>query len=108
MNNMAVIVMCVSMFGCASTVSNVPLRQPKLDDNKAEAKHEVDGFDKAGFVLADGSRFVWDETKQAYNWITSDENKKRLEHAYDIMKSVIVGGYDAARDELNKQEKEGK
>lgn len=99
MNKMMVLVSVLALTGCAG---NQTAMHSPADEAKAPVGHSKDNFDKAGEYVAQGTRFVWDETSTAYEWITSKENKKRLERAEGMVKSVVQGAWAAGKEELAK------
>lgn len=55
-----------------------------------------DGFDKTGEMVASGSRWVWDETKQGWQYVTSEEMQKRYHDAWEATKEATKKAYDTA------------
>ena len=45
-----------------------------------------DNFDKAGNLVADGARWSYNKAGEAYDWATSEENKKRATEAWETLK----------------------
>lgn len=82
-------VMAVLTMGCAHNTAGV---NAPTNNHESSDPCVKDNFDKAGKDVADGSRYVWNESKKAWEWVTSDENKKRLED----MENAARAAYDAA------------
>ncbi|MDE1834543.1 MAG: hypothetical protein KGH64_04350 [Candidatus Micrarchaeota archaeon] len=84
------------MVGCArpdTTVAKAPVK----DDAPAlgvpcEAK-QTDNFDKA----ADLSRLVWDDSKKAWRYLSSDEMVAKYGKAWDYAKNVAGDMTDSVR-----------
>lgn len=68
-------------------------------------KEEKDNFDVAGGIVASGSRMVWNAAKGAYEWTTSEENKKRAEEAWEWSKKNVKEGLEKAKEKLEDKSK---
>lgn len=99
------VLMCASV-GCVGSATNMPT---KTAADKTEVKdnvpHQTDNFDKAGFVFADGTRFVWNSVKGAWEWIDTPKHKQEVVDAANMVKQVVKGAYEYGRDEWEKQQK---
>jgi len=91
------------VFGCASTAAQMPSNVPTNETKQEAKKNEPDNFDKAGFIFADGTRFVWDEAKAAWTWIDSPKHEEELKKAGSVIKQMVRGAYDSAVEEYNKK-----
>lgn len=109
MNKTMLMCAMVAMVGCAGGNANTALRDGSTIDNTKPAIHP-DAFDRAGFVMADGSRVVWqggrwvyDEASKAINWIASDAHKQEAKKVMDTLGAGIGAAWDAAKDEWKKE-----
>ena len=106
---MKTIMMCamVAMMGCSATTSStqpqVPTQEKETVSKKDQSQEEHPIIYKVAYTLADGTAFVFDEVEMAWKWIDTDEHKKQLSHAGEVIKSGVSGAYDAAKDEWNKK-----
>ena len=96
----------VLVSGCAHS-SNVQPNLPTADaDHITEVRcKKVDGFVEAGDLIADGSRFVWDESEKAYRFLTSDEMKQRASAVLSATKSAVETGVKKAEEVYKEQSK---
>lgn len=102
MKHSSVIVMLVAMIavvGCSHNVSqpNVPASEPEHKPAKHNDSSESEGFQKYCQGAADGSKYVWNKTTQAWEWATSDETKKTAGEYYDTTVNAASRAYDAAK-----------
>lgn len=98
----------ILMVGCSSTTTSttpqVPTQgQETVSPSNKQSQNDHAIIYKTAFVLADGTAFVFDEVEKAWKWIDTDEHKKQLSHAVQVIKSGAEGAYDAARDAYNKK-----
>lgn len=84
--------------GCAHNVQ--PAMAPSAEvqplPRKCEGPSCEDNFDKAGNYVARGSRWVWDETKQGWQYVTSEEMQKKYSDAWQATKDAAQRAYDSA------------
>ena len=92
-NVVSLIALAIVATGCAhnsappATPNNPDDNSPAMGEPPARPSSqcpscENDGFAKTGTVIADSSRWIWDESKKAYRYLTSEEMKERAEKAY--------------------------
>lgn len=99
MNKMiGIVALCMLLVGCGH---NDPAPKTAADSfnplpDKCQDRPCVDNFDRAGSAVADGSRYVWNESKKAYEWATSEENKERAEKVWTAAKDTVKRTYDEA------------
>lgn len=55
-----------------------------------------DSFDKTGEVLASSSRWVYNKSTQAYEWVMSPENKERASKAWETTKAEANSAFEKA------------
>lgn len=94
----------LAVSGCAASVQS-PTNTPNQVQAQApeEKVAKPDAFDKTGFIIAVGSRWMWNETNQVWQWIDSDANKARLHKAVDLVKSAASHTWDFGKEELTKK-----
>lgn len=84
MKNIYFILFSLLIIGCKSQVKLNSSSDQKFEEEKVE-----DNFDKAGKSAASGSRWVWNESKKAYEWTFSDKNKKKAKEAWQSAKDYV-------------------
>lgn len=90
-----IIISMLLLVGCShntvapNTAATHPEPKPEV--------HQHDNFDTAGEYGAAGSRWVWNKTKDAYDWVTSEENQARYKRAWEATKEAVKSGYDTAQ-----------
>jgi hypothetical protein len=62
---------------CAREQPKTPVNIELPSARLAPCMNKPDGFDQAGYAMANGSRFIWNETGHFWEVITSDEMKVR-------------------------------
>lgn len=80
------------LVGCAH-VETQPAVQPQA---QAQPIEKQDSFDKAGDVVASSSRWTYNEGIKAWEWVTSEENKKRAAAAWEASKAAAISAYHEA------------
>lgn len=97
-----VVAMVVLVSGCAHNVHEpvTAYQAPQPLPKKCE-QAPCDNFDKAGEIVGDGSRKMWNYTTQAWEWVTSEENKERAARAWQATKDAAVKGYEAGKESYN-------
>jgi hypothetical protein len=102
MNKMAmVLVSVVALTGCAGNQAGMHT-PADVEVSKAPIRKQPDNFDKAGAVVADSTRFVWEGAAYAWKWLDTDEHKQELRHAGQVIKAAAVNAWDGAKEELDK------
>lgn len=61
-----------------------------------------DNFDRAGQTAADGARWIYNETLQAYEWATSEENKNRMHEVWVATKKSVSNFYNDGKSNTEK------
>lgn len=96
-NYSSVFVMIAAMVavGCSATPAPVaPKPEPKP---VMQQKHD-DGFDKAGNMFADGTRYVWNETTHAYEWTKETVEKINAEYNTEENRQAAADAAEAAKE----------
>jgi hypothetical protein len=112
MKHMTAFVMLVAMvaIGCSANVQAPNVPKAPAPERIVPAAHD-DGFTKAGVVFADGSRAVWDETTQAYEWsketvekmnqeYNTPENRQAATDAAEAAKVKTMQAYESLRNAI--------
>ena len=104
---MSCVVVCLAVVGCAShpyrenvhNPSSGAMGEPKWTDaekrgdpkpcDKATDKDCKDNFDAVGAAAATGSRYIYDESKKAWRFLTSDDLKKSVAETEARLKSYV-------------------
>lgn len=79
--------------GCAYRGNQTPITAADANQHPCQAVVETG--------VADGSKYVWDETKQAWTWMTSDEMKERARKYWQAAKESAVKAYDKTIESYN-------
>lgn len=100
---MMIALVSLAALGCAHNAQvQSPANQTAGIGERGASNHEPDNFDKVGEVCADGSRWAWNESKKAYEYLSSDEMKQKYQDAWDATKQYVGEKYDEATSEENK------
>lgn len=91
----------VTLAGCAAHPPQVQSAAEAPLPNRCEAR-PCDAFDTVGDSVATGTRYAWDETKQAWAWVRNDENKERAQKVWQATKDAASKAYDKAVESYNK------
>lgn len=83
----------LSMVGCAYSSPGPPTTPASVESKHSLFDSKEDKFDKTGQVVATGSRWVWNELGQAYEWVTSEEAKINALKAWDKTKAFTQSTY---------------
>lgn len=96
------ILIAALLAGCAGTVE-----APKDAGAAKVVTHKVisqsvkaprpDNFDKAGHAAAVSGRWVYDESKKMWAWVTSEQTKKSANNAYHTAVDMAGSAIDAAK-----------
>jgi len=91
---------CVPPSRTASNPNDVP-QQPQPPPNPSLGvfpdKVPQDNFDRAGVVIGDSMRYVWNTSKGAYEWVTAEEQQRRMHEAYEAAKEKAARVMEAAK-----------
>jgi len=71
-----------------------------VNQQASETKAQEDGFDTAGKAVANGSRTVWNASKQAYEYVTSDETKNKMIKVWQQTKKLAVETKQTIQEKL--------
>lgn len=104
MKNYIFICMIATFVGCTKQATVTPCAVPVVPITNGEVVTHVteDGFDKAGQATAIGARWTYNQMKNAYEWVTSPENKERANRAWQTTKKVTVKAADVVADTAHK------
>ena len=93
------VALAVATAGCAHNTP--PANNPSNPDNDSPAMGEPparpsngcpscekDNFDKEGQIVASGSRWIWNESKKAYEYLSSEEFHAKLVEAKQDVQSA--------------------
>jgi hypothetical protein len=80
--------------GCAH--SSAPPATPYQEVQPLPRKE--DNFDKAGDAVATGSRWVWDESKQAWQFVSSEEMQANYRKAWEATKEAAKKAYQKGQE----------
>jgi hypothetical protein len=117
-NMIVVVAVACVLGGCGAslpdahpaTANDASAMGSPLDDKTncvpADTNKCPDGFTKARVVVADVSRFTWDETLKAWRYMSSDEMVKKYGEAWDTAKAATSSAYDAAVNAYHRYEKD--
>jgi hypothetical protein len=94
MNKMFVLAAGLVLAGCSH--QSPPVASPIDAITETHCKKDADGFDKGAAVVGNTSRWVWDEAKKGYVYLTSPEMIKHYEDAYDFAKEESQKAIQAA------------
>lgn len=116
--NKSLFLMVVAMTGCYHAQENAPVTSKPVDTINTITSTKVvvqppsqiievtypeqDGFDATGKVVASSSRAVWNASKQAYEYVTSDEMKDRAVKAWQSTKKTMAATAETIQQKLNK------
>lgn len=105
------LVSIVLLAGCsnsANTHANSPCAKddtPPLPKKECyNDNHEVrpcDNFDAAGNVIGNGARYVYDESVNAWHWVSSEQMQERYRSAWEATKQAASKGWNAAKEQYN-------
>lgn len=87
----------------AQQAEPLPLPDKCPPTERREGKGCPDNFDKAGVMVADGSRYVYDETAKAWKYLSSEDMKAKYKETWEATKKTAGEAWDAAKDEYNKR-----
>lgn len=87
MNIKSIVMVAVLLVGCAGPEAKSPC-EVRVIQNPTAAKVQ-------GQMVA-GTTWIWNEAGQAYEWVTSDENKARAEKAIKATKDTVSELYSEA------------
>jgi hypothetical protein len=79
------------------------------DVKSADCDKHADNFDKAGSMVATGSRWSFNKASDLYSYLTNDQNKERVELVWNAFTNAVhdgvSAGIEAARKAYNDYEK---
>lgn len=111
--------MLVAMVAIGCSATPTP-KAPEPEHKPVIRNQHDDGFEKAGNMFADGSRYVWNESTHAYEWTketiakwneeyNTEENRQKAADASEAAKKKAAEAYEslhkAIADAVHKDEK---
>jgi hypothetical protein len=79
------------------------------DAKSDDCDKHADNFDKAGSMVATGSRWSFNKASDLYSYLTNDQNKERVELVWNAFTNAVhdgvSAGIEAARKAYNDYEK---
>lgn len=95
MNKFVYIFACLSVFACKANV-NAPAASANNPPPQATTCAPHDNFAAAGQIAGDSSRWVYNKSKQVYEYLTSEEAKRFYAETWDNTKEEAGKAYDSA------------
>lgn len=82
---------------------DVPPLPKKVCYNDNNEQHPCDNFDIVGGAFATGSRYIYDETINAWRWASSTEMQEKYSKAWNATKEAATKAWEAAKEKYNER-----